>query len=110
MDEYWRRLERTEINICVILILLLFGGVLILPWIGQVIWTAVIAAIYIRVALVIAKREELLEKLNPTRESNQRSAWYDERERRIVIPDSDGSWVLGVDPNCDRDSTDITPE
>lgn len=78
MDEYRGRLERTEIKICVILILSLFAGVLILPWIGQVIWIAIIFAIYILVTLVIARREELLEKLSPMRESNERSAWYDE--------------------------------
>jgi hypothetical protein len=37
-----------------------------------------------------------------TRETNERSAWYDARERRIVTSDSDGTWVVGVDPNCDR--------
>ena len=108
MEEYRRRLERTQLKICVLLLVLLFGGVLILPRIGQAIWIAIIAAAYIRITLVIAKREELLEKLNPTRESNGRSAWYDARERRIVISDSDGTWVLGVDPNCDRERTEIT--
>jgi putative tryptophan/tyrosine transport system substrate-binding protein len=61
MNEYRRRLERTQITLCVLLILLLFFGLLILPRIGQVVWIAIIAAIYIRVTLVIARREELLE-------------------------------------------------
>lgn len=108
MDEYRRRLERTQNKICVLLLVLLFGGIAILPWIGQVIWLVVIAAVYIRTTLVIARTEELLEKLNPTCESNERSAWYDARQRRIVISNSDGTWVLGVDPNCDRERTEIT--
>ena len=93
---------------CRLTLVLLFGGVLILPRIGQAIWIAVVAAVYIRTTLVIAKREELLEKLNPTRESNKRPAWYDARERRIVISDSDGTWVLRADPNCERERTEIT--
>lgn len=43
------------------------GDVLILPRFGQFIWIAIIAALYIRVTLVIAGREELLENLNPKR-------------------------------------------
>ena len=108
MEDYRRRLERTQTKVCVLLLVLLFSGMPILPWIGQVIWLVVIAAVHIRVTLVIAKREELLERLNPTRECNKRSAWYDERDRRIVISDSDGTWVLGADPNCDREKTEIT--
>jgi len=65
MEECRRRLERP---------VLLFGGILILPRIGQIIWIAVFMAIYIRVTLVIARREELLEELHPTRETNERSA------------------------------------
>ena len=61
MNEYRRRLERTQIKFCVLLILLLFTGLLILPRIGQVVWIAIITAIYIRVTLVIARREELLD-------------------------------------------------
>ena len=44
MEEYWRRLERTQLKICVLLLVVLFGGVLILPRIGQAIWIAIIAA------------------------------------------------------------------
>jgi hypothetical protein len=51
MEQYQHRLERTQIKIYVLLIVLLF-----LPWIGQVIWIAVIMAIYIRPTLVIASR------------------------------------------------------
>ena len=43
MEEYRRRLERTQINFCVLLLVLLFGGVPILPRIGQAIWIAIIA-------------------------------------------------------------------
>ena len=57
---------------CVLLILLLFAGLLILPRIGQVVWIAIIAAIYIRVTLVIARREELLEEQSAARQDNQR--------------------------------------
>ena len=65
-------LERTQIKFCVLLILLLFTGLLILPRIGQVAWIAIIAAIYIRVTLVIARREELLEEQSAARQDNQR--------------------------------------
>jgi hypothetical protein len=107
MEEYRRRLERIQINICVVLTLALFGGLLILPRIGQIIWIAIIAAVYIRLTLVIAKREELLEKLHPPGENNERSVMYDARERRIIISDSKGSWILGVDPKNDREGTEI---
>jgi hypothetical protein len=72
MNEYRRRLERTQIKLCILLILSLFIGLLILPPIGQVVWIAIIAAIYIRVTLVIARREELLEEQSAPREENRR--------------------------------------
>jgi hypothetical protein len=100
MEHYRRRLEKTQIKICVFLLVLLFGGLLTLPWIGQVIWTAVIMAIYIRLIHVIARKEELLEEFQPSR-TNQRTAWYDARERRIVISDSDRTFILDADSNCD---------
>ena len=55
MNEYRRRLERTQIKFCVLLIILLFIGLLILPRLGQIVWIDIIAAIYIRVTLVIAR-------------------------------------------------------
>jgi hypothetical protein len=82
MNEYRRRLERTQIKFCVLLILLLFTGLLILPRIGQFVWIAIIAAIYIRVTLVIARREELLE---------EQSATHDARARRIFTSDPKGT-------------------
>ena len=42
MNEYRRRLERTQITLCVLLILLLFFGLLILPRIGQVVWICLV--------------------------------------------------------------------
>ena len=72
MNEYRRRLQRTQIKFCVLLILLLFIGLLILPRIGQIVWIAIIAAIYIRVTLVIARREELLEEQGASCEDDQR--------------------------------------
>ena len=54
MDEYRRRLDRTQIKLCALLTALLFIGLLILPRIGQDICIAIIAAVYIRVTLVIA--------------------------------------------------------
>jgi hypothetical protein len=48
-----------------------------LPWIGQVIWIAFIMAIYIRLILVITRKEELLEELDPRRETTKCSAWSD---------------------------------
>jgi hypothetical protein len=83
MEQYRHRLEHTQIKICV-------GGLLTLPWIGQVIWIAIIMAIYIRLIFVIAR-------------TIRRSAWYDSCQRRVGISDSDGTWVLGVDAkprNC----------
>ena len=57
MEEYRRRLERTQLKIYAALLVLLFGGLLILPWIGQVIWIAFIMAIYIRlISLLHEKR------------------------------------------------------
>jgi prepilin signal peptidase PulO-like enzyme (type II secretory pathway) len=104
MEEYRRRLERTQIKICVLLLVLLFGGLLLLPRIGQIIWIAAIMAIYIRVIHVIARREELLEQRR--HETNERSAWYDVHDRRIVISDSKGTWCLEVDSNRDRKATE----
>jgi hypothetical protein len=102
MEENRRRLERTQLKIYAALLVLLFGGLLILPWIGQVIWIAFIMAIYIRLIVVITRKEELLEKLHPRRKT-KRTAWYEVRERRSAITDySDGAWPLGVDSNCDR--------
>jgi Putative HNHc nuclease len=49
MEEYRRRLERTQLKIYAALLVLLFGGLLMLPRIGQLIWIVVIMAIYIRV-------------------------------------------------------------
>ena len=85
MEEYRRRLERTQLKIYAALLVLLFGGILILPRIGQVIWIAIVTAIYIRVALVIARREELLEKLSPRSQGTERAAWYDPRDRLSTI-------------------------
>jgi hypothetical protein len=107
MEEYRRRLERIQIKICVVLIFALFIGLLILPRIGQIIWIAIIAAVYIRLTLVIAKREELLEKPNPSHDSNQRSAWYDARKRRIIVQDPGGTLILPVDSNRDRNKTKV---
>jgi hypothetical protein len=72
MNEYRRRLERTQIKFCVLLILLIFIGLLMLPRFGQVVWIAIIAAMYIRVTLVIARREGLLEEQGAAREDNPR--------------------------------------
>jgi hypothetical protein len=80
-----------------VLTLALFGGLLILPPIGQIIWLAIIAVVYIRLTLVIARREELLEELHPCREGNERTAWYDASERRIFLSDSKGTWALDID-------------
>jgi hypothetical protein len=96
MEQYWRRLERTEIKICILLSVLLFGGLLTLPWIGQVIWIVVIMAIYIRVILVIARKHELLEELQPRREDDERTTWYDASERRIFLS-VEGTWASGID-------------
>ena len=106
MEKYRRRLERIQINFCIVLTLALFGGLLILPHIGQVVWTAIIAAVYIRVTLVIARREELLEELQPMREDRERTAWYDVSERRIFLSDSKGTWASGIDarPGPDKHS------
>ena len=102
MDQYQRQLDRTQITICAILLALLFGGTLVLPWIGQCIWIAIIVAIYVRVTLVISRREELLEKLNPTNERTERSVWYYATERRIAIPDPNRTEALGAASKCDQ--------
>ena len=79
-----------------------------LPRVGQIIWITVLMAIYVRVTFVISRREELLEELHPTRETNERSAWYRARERRVVISDTEGTLVLEVDSNCDRKTTETS--
>jgi hypothetical protein len=55
-------------------------------------------AIHVRAAHVIARREELLEHHLPKGETHERSAWYDARERRVVISGSDRSWILEAHP------------
>jgi hypothetical protein len=84
---------------------LLFGGLPTLLWIGQVIWIAVMSAIYIRVILVITRKEELLEELDPRREPGTRSAWYDSRKCHVVISKPDRTWVLRGTPNGRGGST-----
>ena len=71
MEQYRRRLERTQIKICVLLLVLLFGGLLTLPWIGQVIWIGIIMTIYLRLIFVIARKEQLLEELDPRRDTTK---------------------------------------
>ncbi len=66
MEEYRRRLERTQITVCVFLLYLLFGGLFFLPWVGQVIWLVVLMAVHIRIITVIARRERLLEEAETT--------------------------------------------
>jgi hypothetical protein len=99
MEEYRRRLERTQLKIYAALLVLLFGGLLILPWIGQVIWIAFIMAIYIRLILVITRKEELLEELDPRRETTKCSEWSEPGQRRVGISDSNRTWSLRVDAN-----------
>ena len=106
MDEYRRRLDRTQIKLCALLTALLFIGLLILPRIGQAIWIAIVAAVYIRVTLVIARREELLEEQSPAHEGNQRTAWFNARARRTVS-DTKGTRAVRHDPHSGRRSTEI---
>jgi hypothetical protein len=96
MEEYRRRLEHTQLKIYAALLVLLFGGLLILPWIGQVIWIAFIMAIYIRLTHVITRKEELLEELHPRRGPTKCSAWSELGRRRGGISDF---WDLRVDAN-----------
>lgn len=84
MEQFRRQLERIQIRICIFLLVLLFGGLLVLPWIGQCIWIAIIMAIYIRLMLVISRREELLERINLPSEDIERSVWCDNHEGRAV--------------------------
>jgi hypothetical protein len=108
MEEYRRRLEHTQLKIYAALLVLLFGGLLILPWIGQVIWIAFIMAIYIRLILVITRKEELLEKLDPRRGPTKYSAWSNSGQCRVGFSDSDRIWALRVDANP-RNRIEIKP-
>ena len=45
-------MTHTQLKIYAALLVLLFGGILILPRIGQVIWIDIVMAIYIRATLV----------------------------------------------------------
>jgi hypothetical protein len=97
MEEYRRRLERMQIKICLLLVVLLFGGLLVPPRVGQIIWIAVIMAIHIRVTHVIARRQELLERGRPKHETHG-WPWYCARDRRIVTSGADDTWILETDP------------
>jgi hypothetical protein len=106
MDEYRRRLNRTEIKLCALLTALLFGGLIVLPHTGQVIWIVIIAAAYIRVTLVIVRREELLEEQSPAHEASQRSAWLDAGARCIESAPK-GTQAVCHDPYSGRQPTEI---
>jgi hypothetical protein len=84
---------------------LLFGGLVVLPWIGQCIWIAIIMAIYIRLMLVISRREELLERIDLPSEDTERSVWCDVHERRAVISKSEGALILDAGPKSVQERT-----
>jgi|SRR5689334_5216573 hypothetical protein len=106
MDDYRRRLNRTEIKLCALLTALLFGGLIVLPHTGQVVWTVIIAAAYIRVTLVIARREELLEEQSRAHEGSQSSAWRD-AGASCIVSDPKGTQAVCHDPYSGRQSTEI---
>jgi hypothetical protein len=106
VDEYRRRLNRTEIKLYALLTALLFVGLVVLPHAGQVIWTVIIAAAYLRVTLVIARREKLLEEKNPAHEGSDLSAWLDAGARRVESG-SKGTRAVRHDPRSGRQSTEI---
>jgi hypothetical protein len=105
MEQYRRQLERVQIRICIFLLVLLFGGLLVLPWIGQCIWIAIIMAIYIRLMLVISRREELLERIDVPSEDTERSVWCNVHERRAVISKSEGASILDAGPKSVQERT-----
>jgi hypothetical protein len=103
MDEYRRRLDRTQIKLCALLTALLFIGLLILPRIGQAIWIAIIAAVYIRVTLVIARREELLEEQSPrTKVTNALLGLMHGRAASCRIPKGPGLYAMTLIPAVGR--------
>jgi hypothetical protein len=107
VEEYRRRLECTEITVCMFLLYLLFGGLLTLPWIGQVIWLGVISAVHIRVIMVIARREKLLKEAETTlHDSGESRSTRCDPERQVVVTDSEAKWVINEDfhfwPSNDR--------
>jgi hypothetical protein len=57
------RLERTDVVLCLGLLIALFAGMLALPYWGQVAWIILISAAYIRLTIVIIRRERLLSSL-----------------------------------------------
>jgi hypothetical protein len=71
-------------------------------------------AIYIRLTLAIARKEELLEQLRPRRtnqwsawKTNQRAASHDPRQHRTFISDSTRTRVVRVNPNRDHKTTEM---
>jgi hypothetical protein len=98
MEEYRRRLERTQIKIwpssaCSPLRWALGASACRTDHL-----VTVIMAIHIRVTHVIARREDLLERGRLKHETHGRTAWYDPRERRIVTSGVDDTWILETDP------------
>ena len=54
------RLEKTQTWIAAGLTIALFGGILVLPYWGQVVWVALIGAAWLRVVIVIMRKEKLV--------------------------------------------------
>jgi hypothetical protein len=86
------RLERTQTWLAAGITILLFIGLLVLPYWGQVVWVALMGAAWLRVVYVIMKREKLLE----TATNSGLEATRHQSTSGVSVTDSNKQpWVLG---------------
>jgi hypothetical protein len=99
-DSSLQRLERAGMVLCLGLTIALFAGLLLLPRWGQLAWVALIGAAYIRLTIVIMRRERQL-TLMTEREGGQRTTRDHRGQGHIgVVPQPQGACGGGV-PHCD---------
>jgi membrane protein implicated in regulation of membrane protease activity len=86
-DSSLQRLERTDTVLYLGLTIALFAGLLLFPYWGQVVWVALIGAAYIRLTIVIMRRERQL-TLMTEREGGQRTTCDHRGQGHIRVGDS----------------------
>ena len=64
-DFHLMRLEKTQTWLAAGLTIALFAGLLILPYWGQVVWVALMGAAWLRVVIVIMRKEKLVRARHP---------------------------------------------
>jgi hypothetical protein len=86
MSDPSKRLERTEMMLCLGLTIALFAGLLALPYWGQVVWIILISLAYVRLTVVIMRRERQL--MMTGREGGPRTTRDHSGQSRIGVGDS----------------------